>query len=184
MIRGLIIGRFQPPHLGHLKIIQSVLKECDELVIVIAAAQSSFSVKNPFTAGERLLMMRTMLENNNIDLRKVWLIPAQDVYDNDIWVHHILRLIPPVDKIYGNNPFIKLLWQRFGYEMISTEMFDRKLFEGRQIRLNMANGIAIDDIIDITVMNILQKIDAENRLKSLYYTDSESSGEPTSNITK
>ena len=61
-IRGLIVGRFQPPHLGHLEIIKQILDKVDEIVIVIAAAQISHTIKNPFTAGERLTLLRTMIK--------------------------------------------------------------------------------------------------------------------------
>ena len=45
MKRALLIGRYQPPHMGHVKMIQAILEDCDELVIVVAAAQMSFSKK-------------------------------------------------------------------------------------------------------------------------------------------
>jgi nicotinamide-nucleotide adenylyltransferase len=56
--RGLYVGRFQPFHLGHLDAIKYTLKEVDELVIVIGSAQYSHNANNPFTAGERLVMVR------------------------------------------------------------------------------------------------------------------------------
>ena len=56
--RGLYVGRFQPFHLGHLGAIKAVLKEIDEFVIVIGSAQYSHNSNNPFTAGERLVMIR------------------------------------------------------------------------------------------------------------------------------
>jgi nicotinamide-nucleotide adenylyltransferase len=59
--RGLYVGRFQPFHLGHLEAIENVLKEAEELVIVIGSAQYSHNINNPFTAGERLVMIRRAL---------------------------------------------------------------------------------------------------------------------------
>ncbi|MFB0514560.1 MAG: adenylyltransferase/cytidyltransferase family protein, partial [Candidatus Bathyarchaeia archaeon] len=37
--RGLFVGRFQPIHKGHVKAISDILKQVDELVIVIGSAQ-------------------------------------------------------------------------------------------------------------------------------------------------
>jgi len=51
---GLYIGRFQPFHNGHLQAVKSILREVDELVIMVASAQLSHSETNSFTAGERL----------------------------------------------------------------------------------------------------------------------------------
>ncbi|MEM2947357.1 MAG: adenylyltransferase/cytidyltransferase family protein, partial [Candidatus Bathyarchaeia archaeon] len=36
--RGLFVGRFQPFHKGHLSVIEDILKEVDELVIVVGSA--------------------------------------------------------------------------------------------------------------------------------------------------
>jgi len=36
-MRGLMMGRFQPFHLGHLDLVRQILKECDEVVIAILA---------------------------------------------------------------------------------------------------------------------------------------------------
>ena len=69
--RGLFVGRFQPFHLGHLAAIKYVLKKVDELVIVIGSAQYSHRRNNPFTAGERLVMVRKALEEAGVDCSKI-----------------------------------------------------------------------------------------------------------------
>ena len=40
--RGLIVGRFQPPHRGHLEIIKKIMKEVDELIIVVGSVLVGF----------------------------------------------------------------------------------------------------------------------------------------------
>ncbi len=65
--RGLYVGRFQPFHLGHLGAVKAVLKEVDELVIVIGSAQYSHNLNNPFTAGERLVMIRRALQEAKVN---------------------------------------------------------------------------------------------------------------------
>ena len=42
--RAALIGRFQPFHNGHLYAIKYILSEFDEVAIVIAAAQYSYTV--------------------------------------------------------------------------------------------------------------------------------------------
>ena len=51
--RGLLIGRMQPVHNGHIQIIEKTLNYVDEVVIGIGSAQLSHELKDPFTAGER-----------------------------------------------------------------------------------------------------------------------------------
>src|SRR5215213_1645315 len=66
--RGLMLGRFQPFHNGHLALTKQILTECDELVIIIGSAQFNFIDKDPFSAGERLLMIHEGLKEAEIDL--------------------------------------------------------------------------------------------------------------------
>ena len=34
-MRGLMMGRFQPFHLGHLELVKQILNECDEIIIAL-----------------------------------------------------------------------------------------------------------------------------------------------------
>ena len=65
--RGLYVGRFQPFHLGHVEAIKKILDEVEELVVVIGSAQYSHNRGNPFTVGERLVMIRNALDEARID---------------------------------------------------------------------------------------------------------------------
>jgi nicotinamide-nucleotide adenylyltransferase len=53
-MRGLMMGRFQPFHFGHLDLVRQILKECDEVIIAITSSQFNYLDKDPFTAGERI----------------------------------------------------------------------------------------------------------------------------------
>jgi len=68
--RGLYVGRFQPFHLGHLHAIKYVLSQVDEVIIVIGSAQYSHRLDNPFTAGERVTMVRRALDEAKISQSK------------------------------------------------------------------------------------------------------------------
>ena len=59
--RALFVGRFQPFHLGHQEAILHILREHEEVIIVIGSAQNSHDINNPFTAGERITMIREAL---------------------------------------------------------------------------------------------------------------------------
>ena len=65
--RGAMIGRFQPFHNGHLVLVRQILKECNEVLIVVGSAQSNYTFANPFTAGERILMTRMALVKGGLD---------------------------------------------------------------------------------------------------------------------
>ncbi len=182
MKRALFVGRFQPPHLGHIKLIEYILDNADEIIIAIAAAQISHTIKNPFTAGERLTMLRLMLNDAKINPNRYWLIPTQDIMDNALWVQHLKRLLPKFDVAYGNNPFTHLLFKEAGVEVRNTPLFKRELYEARQIRINIRDNLPITNQVPESVINYLSEINANQRLKSLYANDSFSSTEASSKI--
>ncbi|MCQ4350098.1 MAG: adenylyltransferase/cytidyltransferase family protein, partial [Sulfolobales archaeon] len=61
MRRALFPGRFQPIHLGHIEVIKWTLEKFDEIIIVIGSSQESHTIMNPFSAGERIEMIRKAL---------------------------------------------------------------------------------------------------------------------------
>jgi len=87
MRRALIVGRFQPFHLGHLNMVRKVIEECDKIIIGIGSAQFSHSTSNPFTAGERHLMISRSLEDEEIF--DYYLIPINDLNIYSEWVSHV-----------------------------------------------------------------------------------------------
>lgn len=86
----------QPVHNGHVEVIKQILNEVDEIVIGIGSAQLSHEVKDPFTAGERMVMMTQALSEENIDHSKYYIIPMQDINFNAVWPSHIKMLTPPL----------------------------------------------------------------------------------------
>jgi nicotinamide-nucleotide adenylyltransferase len=61
MSRGFYIGRFQPYHNGHHSVLERIARSVDEIVIGVGSAQLSHTLDNPFTAGERVLMLTRSL---------------------------------------------------------------------------------------------------------------------------
>ncbi|MDH5404780.1 MAG: nicotinamide-nucleotide adenylyltransferase [Candidatus Heimdallarchaeota archaeon] len=178
--RGLIIGRFQPPHLGHVHLIQSSLEKVDELVIVIAAAQLSHSLKNPFTAGERLEMLRLSLQEQNINPNKYWLICVPDIMDNAIWVPHVLRYCPKINVYFGNNPFTNQLISEAGIPILQPELYDRNRYEGTRIRNKILKGSDLTDLLATDVIKLINGWGIQNRFLAFTQTDSTKDGNQTS----
>ncbi|MEW6592684.1 MAG: nicotinamide-nucleotide adenylyltransferase [Candidatus Hadarchaeota archaeon] len=169
--RALIIGRFQPPHLGHIEVIKHILKEADELVIGIGSAQESHTLENPFTAGERILMITRALAENGTDLAKIHLIPIEDVHNNAIWVSHVISLSPPFHVVYSGNPLVRRLFKEAGFETRTQPMYRRKDYWGTEIRNRMIKGKSWEKLVPKAVIGVMKEIKAVERLKDLSKTD-------------
>ena len=119
-VRGILIGRMQPVHNGHMEVIKQILNEVDEIIIGIGSAQASHELKDPFTAGERVVMMSQALAERDIDPSRYYIIPMQDINFNAIWVSHVKMLTPPFNIVYSGNPLVKQLFSEEGYEHYMT----------------------------------------------------------------
>jgi len=72
-MRGLVMGRFQPFHLGHLELVKQVLSECGGIIIAVTGSQFNYIEKDPFTAGERIEMIHESLKEAAIDLSQCYI---------------------------------------------------------------------------------------------------------------
>jgi nicotinamide-nucleotide adenylyltransferase len=169
--RGLYVGRFQPFHLGHLSAIKEVLEEVEELVIVIGSAQYSHNFNNPFTAGERLVMVRTALEECGVDSKRVWIVPVPDVHLHMMWVSSVEGYTPHFDIVYSNEPLTCRLFMESGYKVKPIRFFERKEYSSTEIREKMVKGQNWKKLVPKSVATFIEKIDGLNRLKDLIKTD-------------
>jgi len=169
--RGVYVGRFQPFHLGHLNVIRDILKEVEEIVIVIGSAQYSHLVNNPFTAGERLVMTCRALDEARIDRRRTWIVPVPDVHLHMMWVAAVKGYTPHFDVAYSNEPLTRRLFKEAGYPVKSIRFFDRKLYSSTQIREKMLNGDEWEQLVPKSVVKFIKEIDGINRLRDLAKTD-------------
>ena len=169
--RGLFVGRFQPLHLGHLQAVKDVLKEVDELVIVIGSAQYSHNLDDPFTAGERLVMVRKALEEAGIDYARVWVVPVPDVHLHMMWVSAVEGYTPKFDFVYSNDPLTRRLFMEAGYAVKSIRFHKRKVYSSTEIRERLLNGESWEQLVPESVAEFIKEIDGVNRLRDLTKSD-------------
>ena len=169
--RGLYVGRFQPFHKGHLKAIKEVLKEVEEIVIVIGSAQYSHNIHNPFTAGERIVMVRQALEEANVDYSKVWIVPVPDVHLHMLWVSALEGYTPHFNIVFSNEPLTRRLFMENKYTVKKIRFFERKQYNSTSIREKMLKNEKWEDLVPTSVVEYITKIDGINRLRDLNRTD-------------
>jgi len=169
--RGLYVGRFQPFHLGHLGAIKDILKEVDELIIVIGSAQYSHLLDNPFTAGERMVMIRKALEEAGIDHSRFWIVPVPDVHLHMMWVSAVEGYTPSFDVVYSNEPLTRRLFIEAGYEVKAIRFHKRKIYSSTEIRERMLKDKSWEKLVPKSVAAFIKEIDGVNRLRDLNKSD-------------
>lgn len=86
------IGRFQPYHLGHHKVVTSALEQAERVVILIGSSYQPRSIRNPWTFPEREQFIRSSFPADMQD--RLIISPLQDdVYNDQNWLSRVQQTV-------------------------------------------------------------------------------------------
>ena len=169
---GLFIGRFQPFHKGHLATVKFALGRVDQLVIVVGSAQKSHEPRNPFTAGERIRMIKESLDaDNEVDVRRILIIPVPDIDVHSLWTHQVDLLVPKYDIVFANDLFTLMLFREQGVKAIEAPLHRRNEMEATEIRRRMAAQENWEDLVPKPVSKVIKEIKGIERVKAIFQRD-------------
>ena len=169
---GLFIGRFQPFHKGHLATVKFALGRVDQLVIVVGSAQKSHEPRNPFTAGERIRMIKESLDaDNEVDVRHILIIPVPDIDVHSLWTHQVDLLVPKYDVVFANDLFTLMLFREEGVKAIEAPLHRRNEMQATEIRRRMAAQENWEDLVPKPVSKVIKEINGIERVKAIFQKD-------------
>ena len=168
-MRGFYIGRFQPYHNGHHQMVEEIADEVDELVLGIGSAGDSHSPRNPFTAGERIMMVTKSVADFDVT---TYAVPIEDLDRNSVWVSHVQSMSPTFDVAYSNNPLVIQLFTEAGVEVRQSPMFNRDVLEGTELRDRMIHDEDWRSLVPGPVERVIDEIGGIERLQRVSETDS------------
>jgi nicotinamide-nucleotide adenylyltransferase len=92
-----IVSRFQPFHNGHKSLVDKMLNESEYGTIVLGLAQESRTAKNPFTADERIFMIKNVYgEPKNLNIFAI-----NDIPDDSKWYDYVISNVIEKSKNFG-----------------------------------------------------------------------------------
>jgi nicotinamide-nucleotide adenylyltransferase len=168
MTRGFYIGRFQPYHDGHHRMVEHITDEVDELVLGIGSADDSHTRHDPFTAGERILMITKSLADSEL---VIYPVPIEDLDRNGVWVGHVQSMSPEFNVAYSNNPLVIQLFREAGVEVRQSPMFNREKLEGTEIREQMIDDEGWQELVPEAVVDVIDEINGIERIQQVSDTD-------------
>ena len=164
--RGLFVGRFQPVHNGHMKALEFVFSQVDEVIIGIGSAQASHTLKNPFTTSERMEMLIRALEEMEFK-KRYYLIPLPDINFNAIWATYVVSMVPKFDVVFTGNSLVAQLFREKGYEVIVQPMFKKDILSATEIRKRMIEGKPWEELVPRSVAEYIKEIKGVERIRML-----------------
>ncbi len=152
--------------------IKWALERVDELVVVIGTAQESHTVVNPFTAGERLIMVKLALKDEGVDLNRVYIVPVPDILMNCVWVHYLSMYVPKFKYGIARNPLVIRLFKEAGYEVLIPPPYNRGEYSSTKIRKLMLLGDSKwRELVPKSVAEFIDEIKGVERLKQVVGVD-------------
>jgi nicotinamide-nucleotide adenylyltransferase len=167
-MRAFYIGRFQPYHDGHQHMVSRIAEDVDELVLGVGSAGDSHTQRNPFTAGERVMMVSKSVADFDIT---TYAVPIEDLDRNSVWVSHVRSMSPTFEIAYSNNPLVIRLFEEAGVEVQQSPMFNREVLEGAEVRDRMAAGGNWRSLVPGPVESVIEEIDGVDRIQQLSQSD-------------
>lgn len=164
-MNGLLIGRFQPFHLGHLEAIQFALSKVEKLWIGIGSSNKPSQKNNPFTADERKEMILSSISDSIS--KQIQLFPIPDFDNHKKWIENIDSIVPKFDVVFTNDELTQHLYSKFGKTVISVPFKQREILSGTIIRNKIKSDQNWQPLVPEGTKIVLKKISANNRLKIL-----------------
>ncbi len=93
MSTAVYIGRFQPPHDGHLASMQAALERHAALHVLLGSANLARSSKNPWTPAERQRLIEAALQQRGVELSRVRFSFLPDEFDARRWAERVRQAV-------------------------------------------------------------------------------------------
>jgi nicotinamide-nucleotide adenylyltransferase len=164
-MNGLLIGRFQPFHLGHLEALQFALSKVDKLWVGLGSSNKPVQKNNPFSAEERKQMILSSIDNTMKEKISIYFIP--DLDNHVKWIEKIDTIVPKFNIVFSNDELTKHLYSKRSVQIITIPFLNRNVLSGTNIRDLIISDQKWDNLVPQGTRNFLKNTSAKEHLKNL-----------------
>ena len=171
MTRGMIHGRFQPFHNGHLEYLRGAAARCDELFVGITNPDPTrirhepsdparhLPESNPWTYAERLLMVKAAARDLGLDLARVHVIPFP-VNEPELWPAYVPDGVTQYLRLFSEWGGTKLERLRdAGYEVVVLDQGAEKEISGADVRAALREGGDWESFVSPAVAQVIRELE-------------------------
>jgi nicotinamide-nucleotide adenylyltransferase len=177
--RGMIHGRFQPFHNGHLEYLRGAAERSDEVWIGITNPDPArikpeasdplrhLPESNPFSYAERLLMAKAAAADLGLDSAAVHVIPFP-VNEPELWPAYVPQGITQYLRLFsawGGTKLDRL--REAGYEVVILDEGAEKEISGADVRAALREGSDWESLVPPGVARVLGELYGSLNVKML-----------------
>lgn len=167
------MGRFQPFHNGHMSLIREALQECDDIIVAVTGSQFNYIRMDPFTAGERIEMIRNSLLESDIGPHRYMVLGVENQPNVYTWLSYLKATLPPFDVVYSGNEYVAMLLADSGISVVEPQMISRQTLNATSIRNMMVQNNVWRDLVPTAVCRVIDSINGIERLKTILKSDTD-----------
>ena len=131
-MNGLLIGRFQPFHLGHLEALRFALTKVEKLWVGLGSSNKPAQKNNPFSAEDRKEMILSSIDDSMKEKISIYSIP--DLDNHVKWIEKIDTIVPKFDIVFSNDELTNHLYSKRDVQVIKIPFHERDVLSGTNIR--------------------------------------------------
>jgi|TARA_B100001179_G_scaffold215801_1_gene186288 nicotinamide-nucleotide adenylyltransferase len=163
---GILVGRFQPVHRGHVQAIEFALENSNKLFVVVGSAEKSNQKRNPFTFEERKKMIELAINEKELQ-DNISIIPINDANNHTEWISSIKNTIGEYNLIFTNDELTEKLFKKDETRVINVPLLDRNILSATEVRKRLELDKEWKSLVIPEIANYLTEINAVERMKSI-----------------
>ena len=154
---GVIIGRFQPFHLGHAWLIKKSLEKFSKLIILIGSSNIE-DENNLWDLEKRVEMLNAFIKHEGLEKKIIKIDDVIDIPDDDMWLLIALEKIGNNKfVVIGDNEWVNKIFEKAGYKVWRSGYFDRARLQGVKIRKLMKIKKKWQDTVPEYLIELINK---------------------------
>ena len=163
---GILVGRFQPVHIGHVQAIEFALENSNKLFIVVGSAEKSNQKRNPFTFEERKKMIELAINEKELQ-DNISIIPINDANNHTEWIASIKNTVGEYNLIFTNDELTEKLFKKNETKVINVPLLDRNILSATEVRKRLELDKEWESLVTPEIAQYLTEINAVERMKSI-----------------
>ncbi len=169
---AVIIGRFQPLHLGHEDLIEYARDSYEEVTLLTAEGQDQPSDRNPLTLEERDTILKVVYDDAS-DLNR------GELYDDNEGIHNGIETVTDELASYHEDPADVVcltenpettgaLEDTYEIEAPPDNKFREEPYRGGHVREQAATGGEWREYVSDEAADVLERYDFDDRMAELW----------------